>query len=664
MFKKSILLTCLVLVCGLSLLSETGAGDLRPVGWWKLDEGTGTIVTDSSGNGITGHFTGNPAWTGGIYGGALRFDGASSVDFGNPPETVITGPLSIACWIKPGNLGTALSVEGHDRAFLARDGAYAFKASGPYLRFTTPRILDHDATRTILKVGMWQHVAVTFQPGRAGGCVFYLDGIETDRMTASALSAGTGPVRIAVNQWLGQFYTGLIDDVRLYSGALTQDEILRVMLDVEDWTLAWNPKPADGSTVKLNAATVLSWTPGAGAVQHDVYVGAGRSEVAQANTGALGVYRGRQTAPVYHLSDELAVGQRYYWRIDEVDTSGQLHKGTVWSFRVVSDLAIEDFETNDFSRFPWGCEGGTWTITPKESHSGLYSARAGPIGNDESSSLILTQDAQDGTVTFWCKVSCEDGADRLEFSIDGIKKGEWTGELDWKEASFPVEAGVRTFTWTYLKDSSSSLGEDTAWIDDITFSLGAPAELPAPALKGFDLYVDGVSPDFIASRPPNVGLLDYYCRDNPAAGSYCIHWTGVDQYGSISFRFKSIKDLSTQVDQGFVVELWTRCNSPNAQVDIRFLDTKTNQPGDHPWRMRYPINGNIARWNGEWNRLRIPLRQFSDHGAWDDNRWYPPPGAFDWKAVEWFEIVAEYYSLQGMHFYFDNIRVINPGSPG
>jgi hypothetical protein len=30
-----------------------------------------------------------------------------------------------------------------------------------------------------------------------------------------------------------------------------------------------------------------------------------------------------------------------------------------------------------------------------------------------------------------------------------------------------VKAGVRTFTWTYLKDSSSSSGEDTAWIDDV-----------------------------------------------------------------------------------------------------------------------------------------------------------------------------------------------------
>jgi hypothetical protein len=470
MYKKSLLPTYLVLTCALPLLTETSAGDLQPAGWWKLDDGTGTAVTDSSGNGITGSFTGHPAWVTGVYGGALRFDGASSVDFGDPPETVMTGPLSIACWIKPDNLGTVLNAPGHDRAFLARDGAYAFKASGRYLRFTTPGVLDHDATRTILKAGVWQHVAVTFQPNRAGGCVFYLDGIEIDRMSASALRTGTGPVRIAVNQWPGQFYTGLIDDVRLYRGALTPDEILRVMQNVEEWVLAWNPVPANNHTVKVDEVPLLTWSPGVGAVQHDVYVGTDRTKVGQADTTRRGVYRGRQTATAYYLAEQLTPGQRWYWRIDEVDRSGQVRKGNVWSFRIASDLFVEDFETNDFGKFPWARgEGSPWTITSKESYSGMYSARAGQVNDEESSSLVLTQNVEDGIITFWCKLSSEGASDRLEFALDGITQGQWSGELDWEEVSFPVNAGIRTFTWTYMKDSSSSSGADTAWVDDIVF---------------------------------------------------------------------------------------------------------------------------------------------------------------------------------------------------
>jgi hypothetical protein len=235
---------------------------------------------------------------------------------------------------------------------------------------------------------------------------------------------------------------------------------------------ASNPRPANLSTVSKSAKVVLSWSRGEKATEHDVYFGEAQQKVRQANTAdRTGIYRGRQTNTSYPLPDTLQSDQTYYWCIDEWNTDGTLSEGSVWSFTVSDSVNGDGFETNDFSKFPWEFEGGNWTIASNESHSGLYSARAGAIGNDERSSLILTQDAQGGTVSFWCKVSCEDGADRLEFSIDGVKKGEWTGERDWKEVSFPVEAGVRTFTWSYIKDSSSSLGEDTAWIDDVLLPL-------------------------------------------------------------------------------------------------------------------------------------------------------------------------------------------------
>ncbi len=44
-----------------------------------------------------------------------------------------------------------------------------------------------------------------------------------------------------------------------------------------------------------------------------------------------------------------------------------------------------------------------------------------------------------------------------------------SGEQDWTQVSFPVTAGRRTFRWEYSKDGSASIGDDTAWIDDIIF---------------------------------------------------------------------------------------------------------------------------------------------------------------------------------------------------
>ncbi|MFB0525602.1 MAG: glycoside hydrolase family 5 protein [Phycisphaerae bacterium] len=186
--------------------------------------------------------------------------------------------------------------------------------------------------------------------------------------------------------------------------------------------------------------------------------------------------------------------------------------------------------------------------------------------------------------------------------------------------------------------------------------------VPAPEVSGFDLYLDNIAPNIIESSQTSNGLLDFYSEDNPASGDFCIHWTGVDLYNNISFRFSPIKDLSLLVGNGFAVDFWVRGNNPSARFDLRFIDTKTEDPGDHPWRMRYGIDRNIADWNGEWNHLQIPLNAFSEHGSWD-NGWFNPIGAFDWTATERFEIVSEYGDLKGIHFYFDDIRVINPGPP-
>ena len=130
----------------------------------------------------------------------------------------------------------------------------------------------------------------------------------------------------------------------------------------------------------------------------------------------------------------------------------------------------EGFETGMISRPPWSLSGDEdWFASTEESHSGTYSAQAGPITDGGSTSLILEENFETGEITFWLKVSSEVVFDYLSFSIDGAVKDEWDGEVDWKQVSFPVENGAHTLKWSYEKDSSASRGQDTAWIDDIVF---------------------------------------------------------------------------------------------------------------------------------------------------------------------------------------------------
>ncbi len=192
-----------------------------PVAYWKLDEGSGTTVVDSTGNIPDGTFEGDPQWVAGKYGTALELDGDDWVNLGTPPDLVITDAISISCWVNP----TDFVVR---QGFVHLDGGYALKVHEEgRLCFTTPGIADLESANTILAAGTWQHVAATFLPGQSEGLVFYLNGVETERMDSSAINPGTGPFRIGNNQW-NETLTGLIDEIHIYDRILSADEIHRL----------------------------------------------------------------------------------------------------------------------------------------------------------------------------------------------------------------------------------------------------------------------------------------------------------------------------------------------------------------------------------------------------------------------------------------------------
>ncbi|MFH1195051.1 MAG: cellulase family glycosylhydrolase [bacterium] len=154
------------------------------------------------------------------------------------------------------------------------------------------------------------------------------------------------------------------------------------------------------------------------------------------------------------------------------------------------------------------------------------------------------------------------------------------------------------------------------------------------------------------------GEYNFYNDDDPAIGNFSLTWTGANQYDAIVFDFLPDKDLSRLLDEDFVFDFWFKGDNLNIAFDIRFIDTKTDVPEDHPWRMRYTINSTVVDINNEWQHIQIPLKEFSEHGSWDDG-WFNPIGDFDWKAVDRFEIVAEHKNLPNQ-LWFDDIKIYNP----
>lgn len=177
-----------------------------------------------------------------------------------------------------------------------------------------------------------------------------------------------------------------------------------------------------------------------------------------------------------------------------------------------------------------------------------------------------------------------------------------------------------------------------------------------PDSIGFPIYTDYIENQVFESSYSN-GTLNFYANEQPNTGERCVYWTGADQYNVIGFDFKPNKDLSYLVNNNFVLDFWVRGNNPAAKFDIRFVDTKTSDPNDHPWRMRVTIDETRAKWDNQWHQVRIPLKNFEEQGSWDNNNWYNPQVKFDWKAIDRLEIVSEHSALTNVKFWFDQIQV-------
>ncbi len=142
----------------------------------------------------------------------------------------------------------------------------------------------------------------------------------------------------------------------------------------------------------------------------------------------------------------------------------------------------DGFESGNLSHLPWTTAGNApWFVQTNVVDQGMYAAQSGAITNSQTSSLILTTNFTAGLGSFDFKVSSEADWDFLNFSVDGVLYKQWSGEVDWANYTFALNAGMHTLEWSYTKDPSLISGLDAAFIDDVNLPLGAPI-IPPPQL--------------------------------------------------------------------------------------------------------------------------------------------------------------------------------------
>ena len=184
-----------------------------------------------------------------------------------------------------------------------------------------------------------------------------------------------------------------------------------------------------------------------------------------------------------------------------------------------------------------------------------------------------------------------------------------------------------------------------------------------PATVGFDVYFDATAEGGYLYGS-NAGSINPMSADKPWEGNRVLHWSGAPAYGAFGFDFQPNSDLQFLVDNGYALELMVRGDTPGTGFEVRFMDTDTGTE-DHSWRIGVGVDDNLVTWDGEWQRLRVPLAGLEETGAWDSGEWYNPEGLFDWSAVDRLEIATGEAGLGNANLWFDAIQVTaaSPAEP-
>jgi len=200
-----------------------------------FDEMSGTVAHDLSGNGNNGQgYNGSTAqinWAGGIYGGAVEFDGVD--DYIKIPDNPsfsswnISNQLTAVAWVyygkdDGGGWYDILNKATEEFRFAINDASAGDGKFGLSFLVNDGTGFETVGTLQVLDTGKWHFVAVTFD---AGIVKFYGDGqlLRTD--TISKTKIADTDLKLFIGKFVSKYTPAIIDEVRIYNRSLSDEEI-------------------------------------------------------------------------------------------------------------------------------------------------------------------------------------------------------------------------------------------------------------------------------------------------------------------------------------------------------------------------------------------------------------------------------------------------------
>jgi fibronectin type 3 domain-containing protein len=382
---------------------------------YGFDAGAGTTVADQSGNGNSGTIAG-PTWTtAGRFGSALQFDGVDDlVTVADSASLDLTGGMTLEAWVRP----TALS-SWNTVVLKERPGYYAYAlyantgTSRPSGNVFTTSDFDVRGSAAVA-ANAWTHLAATYN---GSSLVLYVNGTQAATLAATgAIATSTAVLRIGGNSIWGEYFQGLIDEVRVYNRALTPAQIQSDQnrpITNPDTTLPSAPGTlaATGGISSIG----LTWgaaTDNVGVVRYNVH----RSTTAGFTPSAANRI-GQPTTPSY--TDSPLTAGTYYYRVTAEDAAGNVGPVSNEASAVVTGDVSAPTAPGTLSAtgglgsvtLSWGAASDNVAVTRYNVHRGASAGFTPTAGNRiaQPSGTSYT-DTPLSPGTYYYRVTAEDAA--------------------------------------------------------------------------------------------------------------------------------------------------------------------------------------------------------------------------------------------------------------
>jgi len=240
-------------------IAEAAILDPHPglLGWWRFDEGTGTVARDSSGYGNDGTVYGDAAWADGKFGKALSFDGTDD-HTSVLHNSVLSAPsrLTVQAWFKPHTVvplyqqivGKQVSCDEY-RLIL-----YGNTIRGQIYDASNEYTVNSANGGVYVTADVWHNVVMTYDNANLK---LYVNGVLVDSTSLTiTINPNIAPLYIAINSGVHFPFNGVIDEVRIYNRTLSAAEIQEIFERGPDFSSRILAKVPKGTTQFI---VTLSW---------------------------------------------------------------------------------------------------------------------------------------------------------------------------------------------------------------------------------------------------------------------------------------------------------------------------------------------------------------------------------------------------------------------